>query len=178
MDIFSEVLDRTNEWLKFAEAKNGLLVAGSTSIAIAGLRLLLSPTTSGPLTAYLYLLLLFSAIGATLGLVSFLPAVRFPSILMGNSVSKSDNLLFFGHLATLRPLMLAESLRNSQDPCLTEMPIHLSYAEQIIVNSRIALIKYTLFTWGLRALIIALLTPIIGGIILVLADSKDGSIND
>ena len=178
MDLFADVLNRTNDWLKFAEAKNGLLVAGTTSFALAGLRLLLMPDLSFGVKVYLYQMIAFATVGGTIGLISFLPSLGYNTIIIGSAVAKHDNLLFYGHLAHVRPHKLAESLRSSVSPHMDEEPIHKEFAEQIIINSRIALVKYKFFTWGLQALIVAILTPVLGGLLLFFAKAKDSTISD
>ncbi len=167
-----------NEWLKYAEAKNAILLAFCGTIVAA----ILSYTSAAQnIPRYL----LFSLITATIILVfcslicsiSFLPRTHLEGIVwMRNNPSRNrrssqqdtDNFYYFGHLIKYESSELLESLNRFylnnkiRPPYKKEF---LDIANQIVINSEITFLKLKLFVFALWFLIISI---IVIGICLVI----------
>lgn len=144
---FEKQLERTNTWLSFAEAKNAALIA--FNVAMTGV---LSDVLSEymPILVFLLTLLLISTIAA---LFSFMPN-------LGNRPSpkskeqKANNLLFFGDIARCRDERdLIEKTKERYFPEMEESAdkknINIDLASEILINSRLAVRKYSLFKTAL-----------------------------
>jgi hypothetical protein len=162
-DRLHRILALVNEWLKFAEAKNAALLAANSAIIFGSLKVLeTSPPLPRWLLIYIYLAIVAVALAASLSLLSFLPKTRLPWLGSTKRPTPEDNLLFYGDIACYDPRSFLEALYRqagtnfSQPDSLEE-----DYAEQIIINSRIALSKFRFFSLALWITVSALLTPAI-----------------
>ena len=157
-----DFFDNVNSWVRFAESKNAALVTFN-SAASFGLASLLTSVKSVPSTvrAYLCFCIIVLAFGAIAGLISFLPRLRVPCLFPKARTDESDNLLFFGHAAKHTPesyLTAFSKLLGTEAGSFSSM--QKTYAEQIVVNSQIALYKYRWFAVGLWFTLTVLATPI------------------
>jgi hypothetical protein len=156
------ILGMVNDWLKFAEAKNAVLVALSGA-ATGGILSYLSSNADvaaslvvGLVAAQLVLLL-----SLLVALVSFFPQTDLARWLTRNDepTDESDNLYFYGHLAKYAPHDLVEriaSLYVGTGQCpVPPYRSHLDLASQIVINSRIAAAKLRLFAIATALLVIA-----------------------
>lgn len=155
------IFANTNDWLRFAENKNGALLG-------ADLAVLFGFTIKGFVDNYLLgvpnwvlsisLILLALSVLITLG--SFLP-IRNP-VFGTPKRSTFCNLLFFGDLCNLEDSeLLGEVAKAVGEKRQTYSGIETTYARQIIVNSRIAQRKYTWFVAALWATVFGLLLPVV-----------------
>lgn len=161
MEQMRKTLSDVNDWVKFSEAKNGALLAAS-GVGIWGcLRTISLLESTCWITIYLVAAALFLLCGFVTSLISFLPILD-----AGKGIPKKaepvqpTNLLYFGHLAFYPTHELARKFYDAQgesDHELTEMD--LMCAEQIAVNSRIALAKLSLFNLSVTFLLTGILTP-------------------
>lgn len=162
MDAMRETLSQVNDWLRFAEAKNGVLVATS-GVAIWGcLRIVMLREYSCYVDIYFSIAAVFFALGFVTSLLSFLPVLNYRWIIPAAPADCGQNLLFFGHLAAFSKTQLINSYRKatgSDDASTTELD--RMYAEQIIMNSRIALAKFGLFERAVTFVLWGALTPLI-----------------
>jgi len=150
------VLALVSDWLKFAEAKNLAAVA----FAGAAIGLYIRGVDIVSLPFAVKLLVSVGIAGLTLAglcaLVSFIPTIKIPLLYSQRAPQESDNLIYYGDLANYQPsefLTRTEAMLGlQQHEALDEY-----YAQQIIVNARIALRKYKIFSlacWsGLTGLI-------------------------
>lgn len=153
--IFANV----NEWLKFAEAKNAALVAANGAALFGALGLL---TGDKPLASWLHLYLIELAVcllaGLVIAFISFLPEIQIPQA-RARTPRPGENLLFYGDIALHSPDTYLNALRSlygfQNDPAV---PIESHYAEQIVVNSRIAVRKYRRFNNALWMTLAGLVT--------------------
>lgn len=164
-NIFSSV----NDWLKFAEAKNAALFAASSTLIIAVLKEisilkwleLWLPYRIG-IGIYVGLLITQLALSATICLYSFLPQIKHLPLAPQKEPKDTDNLLFYGDIAHYEPTYYLRCLYKQQgEHVISTMPLEVDYARQIVVNSRIALRKYHLFTAALWLLLSAFFAPIL-----------------
>ncbi len=135
----------TNDWLKFAEAKNlaALVFAGAAIGAyVRAVDIVCLPKlTKGLVSAGIAGLTLAGVIA----LISFIPTLEIPFLYAKRAPKESDNLVFYGDIAHYQPsefLTLTKTLIGEKD----HDGIDEQYAAQIVVNARIALRKYRIFT--------------------------------
>ncbi len=146
------LLTLTNDWLKFAETKNGGLIAIAGLAAsqlltyLSGLKHPSQIESWG--TGISCVLLVASAV---LALISFFPqtdplpiASRIEGI-----PEESDNLYYYGHVARLSPATLVGQVidlsgQGNRAPTRSESDL----AAQVVVNSRITRHKLHLFGWA------------------------------
>lgn len=161
MNDLTDTLGSVNQWLKFAEAKNGVMVTATGAALWGALRIIMSGEAGRYLIIYLLILVAFFLAAFVVSLLSFLPKLDPPPARQQPGAT-DKNLLYFGHLATLSKEHLLERYRAAtrvEPQDITE--IHGMYADQIIVNSRIALAKFSMFTVSAKLLLCGILTPVI-----------------
>src|SRR5690554_6668102 len=96
IDLLDKILSKTNEWLKFAEAKNGAVIAVVCSVMFGVNRIVVSldevPTY---LLFYLSAFFSFSFISLVVALSSFIPRLKKPFWLRINEKGNNDNPFYF-----------------------------------------------------------------------------------
>jgi len=78
--------------------------------------------------------------------------------------AETDNLLFYGDIASYDPAGYLQALYKHCDAKDEALPIERDYAQQIVMNSRIAVRKYEWFTTSVWLTIGALVTLIASGV--------------
>jgi Family of unknown function (DUF5706) len=162
------IFQNVNEWLKFAEAKNAVLLAFSGTAMTATLAVL-ATVQNLPNSLRVGLL------GATVLLCvcaffcawSFLPKTNLEKILWSRSNSfqamkpqVEDNLYYFGHLRKYNSATLLDSVNQGYLNGAASLPYGKEaqdLASQIVVNASIAFRKYQFFTYGAYCLVISIL---------------------
>lgn len=160
--IFSNV----NDWLKFAEAKNGAIIAVSIALIVGIVPILDSEQINGWVRFYLITMTVFSGISFLAALMSFLPATQIPPLSSRLQPGESSNILFFGHIANHSVDSYLEALEEVLGEGKMPSRIGKAYIEQTIINSKIAVRKYEYFTASLFFLVAAL-TAIVGALLLL-----------
>jgi len=167
-----DILNRTNDWLKFAETKNGAFVALDCAIIFGLCRLFLSfESPSQYLMIYIYLGVLMLLCAVIVGFLSFIPrltppwAVKFPTKL--NSI----NIFYFGDICSLTPRTYLDEYYKACNEQGNYTELDIQYSKQIVINSKIAFIKYSQFNIVTWFTISALITPI-GAWVLSLVKNK------
>ncbi len=161
-DRLKYILSLVNDWLKFAESKNAALLAADTALGL-GLYKILRSDMPGSQSAILYVGFVISLlfVGAFICLVSFIPRTTIPWLATTHRPKEDDNLLFYGDIAKYDPKRYIASLYKQSGNDVSEIKAYEEdLAEQIIINSRIALQKYGLFKTALWINVIAGVTPI------------------
>lgn len=178
MDELRNTLESVNDWLKFAEAKNAVVVATSGFALWASVRLILSSETGCYATAYFAVLSAFLLGGFVTALLSFLPVLNYRWIVPARSVVVNRNLLYFGYLATLSKKQVLEAYIRATESRETDVKeIHGMFAEQVIINSRISLAKYAMFELAIKIILFGVLTPIIAIPVLYFSRKKRENTN-
>lgn len=157
---FKEQLDRTNQWLSFAEAKNAALIVLDTAIIGFIVKLFLDAILKTydysislnfsikPVHVFSLLLIIF-LFSLLISIASFLP-----NLSSEKTKTKSDNmvetynLLFFGDLAKFNSTddyIRYVCRKYSFSDNYIEHPLIIDYANEILINSKIAVRKYQLF---------------------------------
>ncbi len=157
-DRLRYILSTVNEWLKFAEAKNGALL-GVDIATIFGLFQVVSDEIS---KGWIYIAISLTGLSALSALLSFVPQLKAPSMIYKKRGGKETSLMFYGHIAKYDPeayIMALYSEVGTEIP--SKLTIELDYAHQIITNSRIALKKNRYFNIGLWLTVLGLLLLII-----------------
>ncbi|MDM8522214.1 DUF5706 domain-containing protein [Desulfococcaceae bacterium HSG8] len=175
-NIFSNV----NDWLKFAEAKNGVLTGfngGAIFTVLSGFLF----NKEMPIMTNVYVKAYFTCFAAcaslalVIALMSFLAKVKIPWLSEGE-IRPSDNLLFFADIhkydekAYLDALSEAVLNEEREEPYTRTEKF---YANQIIVNSGIAMRKYVLFNAALWCTVAAVITPVLAFMLWVYIKSGD-----
>lgn len=144
-DELRNVLELVNGWLRFAETKNGVLMALNISAAAAGQDLAENVDSSTiMLVRYAFAVLMLTS--ACVCLRSFFPRLTKP-VLLGKWTRADDgsNPLYFGSIARMTAKIYEDrisSLLNAGEP-LDQWD--RAYVDQIKTNSSIAFAKYRLF---------------------------------
>jgi hypothetical protein len=156
------VCDNVGQWLRFAEGKNAALVAFNSAVSFGVIKIL-SESAGLALWVrwYLTVAIVLLCLGTVASLFSFSPQLRLPWIFPRSRTDARDNLLYFGHIAAYTPEAYIEAFAHSVTAQAKE-PTHVErmYAEQIIMNSQIALSKYYWFLAALWLTLAAFATPI------------------
>ena len=165
------ILSTVNEWLKFAEAKNGALLAADTAILFGIFKL--ASELSGLQACVSYFAIFLITSSAVSCLLSFIPKLKIPLLEFERKRGKEDSLIFYGHIARYDPQSYLEVLfaQSGVEPP-TNSSIEIDYAKQIITNSRIALRKYRCFNIGLWLTVAALLVLLIVGLVFVTTTNR------
>jgi hypothetical protein len=171
------IFQNVNEWLKFAEAKNGVLLAFSGAAITATITLLATAQNiPNSLNFGLLLTTILLCICALICSLSFLPKTNLDDLLWlrdrRNKKSNSqnpieDNFWYFGHLQKYKPDELLEVLNkpyfNSKLDIakLADKKEYKEYkdiAAQITINAEIAFLKFEVFKYAIKVLIASILT--------------------
>ena len=148
--ILEQTLARVLEFLKFAEAKNGALLAFSSAWIVAATNLLARKTEliDGLATAIVLSIPLFTA-SAAVAIWSFLPRRKLDIFLGDPNAPK--NLLYFGHIALFDASTYRQRVREMYAASGGSGPPALYLDDlfaQISANSRITNAKFSLFNIG------------------------------
>jgi hypothetical protein len=145
-----EIFKNVNDWLKFAETKNAMLLAFNSALLV-GVFNVFSDDESlnnllifvGPYYHYIFPILII--ISMILLLLSFLPQTKMINL---SSASKPEkiNILFYGHLESLSANELLKEL-GAEDTESTP-DIERAYAQQIIINAGMTARKFDTFKFA------------------------------
>ena len=159
-----QVFNNVNDWLKFAEAKNAMLIAFNGASIFGIIKLLSLDFVSNSRFIENYLLfviisLIFSTVNC---LISFAPRVK---IIKGGfyDSGKVPNVLFFEYLKGKNNLEIIEEVTGDREK-ENYTTLQKDIAEQIKQNSIIASRKYSHFTISVWITISAFITVILAGI--------------
>jgi hypothetical protein len=166
------IFQNVNDWLKFAEAKNGILLAFSGA-GITATITLLATAQNIPNSLKIGLLLTTSllCICSLICSVSFLPKTNLERLLWwrnrppknANYTKKDkDNLWYFGHLQKYNAIELLEALNKHYfEGKVSNKPDYKKeyqdIAAQITINAKIASLKFQVFTYAVYVLIASIL---------------------
>ena len=157
-DKLYKVFNNVNDWLKFSESKNAMLIAfnGASIFGIARLINIEPISNSSFLKNYLFIViicLIFSTINC---LISFAPRVKIIKGGFYNS-GKIPNVLFFEYLKGLNNIQIVKEITEELDE-KKYTTFEKDIAEQIKQNSIIASRKYSHFTISVWITISAFIT--------------------
>lgn len=154
------VLGLVNDWLKYAEIKNGALLTINGAL-IVGVHQMLNWHENRPEVVNLlaWLATAFLAASMLLGLASFYARTK----TFGFDIPKvtdngQTNALYYGHLADMTRVDVLARLVDGYDPSHCDKYLE-DLTDQIIINSKIARRKFVLFNCALMLTIAAAVTP-------------------
>lgn len=159
-----EVLAIVTDHQKFAETKNGALLALDGALVIAVLQLVNgSEHMDRRLFAYLLCVTLFAAVSGLIALLSFVPQTQVPRTRSVGVPEQQDTLIFFGDIQkySVDDYLAALHAASNENSGLNATRLERMYAEQIIVNARITSRKFTYFKFAVWLVIAGLLTPLL-----------------
>lgn len=161
-ELLDKIMSQVIDWLKFAEAKNGALIAFGGVIIFSVMRLMGTTTDIGGMLLFYVICLVFLVIVAViLSLASFIPRLTTPFWIKMPETLVADNPLYFAHACKysksgyLKLLNKSCGLQESDDEL-----IDLLLCDQIVNNSKIAFIKYQIFDLSLKLFLAGVLTPV------------------
>lgn len=157
------ILTTVNEWLKFAEAKNGALLAVDSAIIFGIFKL--ASDSAWPHVIFPYLTISLVIVSSVSCLVSFIPRIKIPTFTLSQKPDATASLLFYTHIAKYDPESYLKALHGRTDDSTTlSSSFEMDFARQIVTNSRIAVKKYYCFTVALWLTVVALILLLIAGI--------------
>ena len=168
-----KVFYNVNDWLKFAEAKNAMLIAfnGASIFGVTQLYDLKYVKDSEGIKGYLFFVIVCLVFSTVNCLISFAPRVK---IIKGGlySSGKIANVLFFEYLKGKSNLEIVQEITgdNEKEKYTT---LEKDIAEQIKQNSIISSRKYSHFTISVWITISAYVTILLAGIFALYTYLKD-----
>ena len=163
MQRLENIFLNVNDWLKFAETKNGVIAAFNSTIALAILNALIDKKIVDYfLQKYLTFSVVFLLGSAFISLISFLPQLTILRFKKNKNVTKFKNLLFFGDIALFTGEEYLKEIEQRYGVIGNEDKNYkLDVSEQITTNARIALIKYRCFIIALWVDLVIFMTPLV-----------------
>lgn len=167
-----KIFNNVNSWLTFAEAKNASLLALNGAGVFGLVSFLNSSDYAGGqyFTLYLWMVIVFLVLGMVISLLSFSP---FIGAFNGNKKllfrrKENLNLIFYGDLVDYNCAkeFVIDIYKQYFEIDINEdqvKKVHLDYAEEILINSRIAVKKYRFFKWALLSDLSAIFSPVLIG---------------
>jgi hypothetical protein len=154
-------LGLVNDWLKYAEVKNGALLTINGAL-IVGVHQMLDwhDERCVLVDAYAWMATVFLAASMLVGLASFYARTKtFGFDIEKVTGDRATNALYYGHLADMTRADVLTRLVAGYDPA-TPNRYFEDLADQIIINSKIARRKFVLFNCALMLTIAAAVTPV------------------
>lgn len=160
----NQIFSNVNNWLKYAEAKNALIIVLNSTLIFGIINLYPAIKDDTSYILYMSIAILMMLISIIVALISFIPRLKSPYEKV-ESPLENDNLLYFGHIAKYTSEQYREKIEKILSAENTNKEFDMYYINQIIINSKITLIKFKQFEISAWFLIAAFLTPI-GALIL------------
>lgn len=161
-EFLEKQLERTNYWLSFSEAKNAALVA----LNIAIIAVFMQVDVLG-IVWQVSLCILF-LVSTSLCLISFSPNMRNKADNRSIDAIENCNLIFYGDIAKISDSDIYIScVKARYDFSLVEneKKLYKDLAEEIVINSQIAVGKYRMFKMAIKVDLIAIVALVISLII-------------
>ena len=168
------ILSFVNDWLKFAEAKNGALVVLNGAIIFG----VLSVLNDNKIFVnwqifYFWMIIGFNLLSLIVGLLSFWPQTKNSWLNLSGYSNKEDNILFFAHISKYNPTEYLKSLYEAEGTKKDKFTkFEIDYSNQIIINSQIASQKYRFFKLALWLTLAGFLT-LIGAVLVTIVLSPN-----
>lgn len=152
--------DHINDLLKYAEAKNGLLIGFNSLVLVEIVEKVFSQMKCLPLWAVLGFsyLGLCNIISLLISLFSFLPS--FQTEITEHKFRNRSNYLFYGTIATLSPAEFFEQFKQRYKLEPTSETYCLDMIRQIIIQSQILIQKFNRFSLASLFTICSFISPL------------------
>jgi hypothetical protein len=153
-------LQLVNEWLKFGEAKNAVLVTfnGAAIAAVHNLGKIHEPVLSC-IYWWFWCITACCAISLLIGLASFYARTSPKAISFVTTSKEGGNAIYFGDLADMNPEDLLRLLLGNYDPASDEEYLK-DMAGQVVANAKLARKKFVLFNSALMWTLAGAITPV------------------
>jgi hypothetical protein len=153
-------LQLVNEWLKFGEAKNAVLVTfnGAAIAAVHNIGKIYE-VANGWAFWWFWCVTVCCSLSLLIGLASFYARTSTKAISFVTTSLSGANVVYFGHLADMTPADLLRRLvgryeRSSDEGYLEDM------AGQVVTNAKLARKKFVLFNTALMWTLAGIITPV------------------
>lgn len=161
----TKILESINNCLRFAEAKNGVLLALNGTAIFGVFQLLTSQSTLViKYWEYAVALLIMFIISALITMISFVPILTIREKIikfLSSNKHKKRNLIYFGNIFDLDVLDYLDMFHNRYFKDKEISQLDEDIAENIINNSVICVWKFKLFNWAIKLEIILFIVIII-----------------
>lgn len=153
-------LQLVNEWLKFGEAKNAVLVTfnGAAIAAVHNLAKIHEPIDPW-VSWWIWCITTCCAVSVLIGLASFYARTRTEAIVFVTTSRSSGNAIYFGHLADMKPEELLRRLVGDYSPSSDDGYLR-DMAGQVVANAKLARKKFVLFNTALMWTLAGVITPV------------------
>lgn len=150
-----DIFDNTNSWLKYAEAKHTVLL-GFIGAGFFGIHNFVKGFCSWNLFFQIWIVsfIICLVISCLIALMSFMP-ILYPLKKKKSKRNQNLNPIYFKDIALTEANELLKMLNEE-----TNENIKVKLAEQIIINSRITVYKFRLFTISIWLVFIGIIPPI------------------
>lgn len=162
LEQLEKIFSNVNQWLSFAEVKNGAILAFNFTVLS-----FLSQDTILKNNYFLPVIYIIILMSTTIVLISFMPnsGIKIFDALKDSFLliePRTKNLLYFericfydnnAYLKAVRRRYFGLDLPNQPDKYIQE---ELDYVEEIIINAKITTVKYFLFKLALKLCVIAI----------------------
>lgn len=171
--ILLDLVSKVDESLRFAETKNGALLALAGAGAVAILTFMSPGEVPPPWTTGLWFVVALLSLAALVSLLSFLPRQDQEKILATRmpAPGPTENLLFFGHLARHTPTDLLQAISTrylgGNDKPHSASAYEIDLASQIIVLARITVLKLRYFTAATLLMTLAVISAAVVPLVLL-----------
>lgn len=162
IDLLDNTLKQVIDWLKFAEAKNGALVAVGFAVIFGSFKVYSSFNVENSfIAAYAISFIVFVTASVIISLASFIPRITPPFWINVPAKESGDNPLFFGHACKYSKSSYRDLFNNYVDDNVNnESKLELALCDQIVNNSKISYIKYLMFDSAVFLFLAGILTPV------------------
>lgn len=170
VEFYQKNLDSVNYWLQFAETKNAATIAFVSAVLaiihssnIINNEVFKIIITIGYIVSLSISLCSYFPITKSIPIIKKIPIIKnitttknFNAFVSDGTYKEKDNYLFWGDIAKYSvddylKLVNVDFGGNSEN---SSTPLEEKYAEEIIINARIAKTKYDLFEFSLKVLVV------------------------
>ncbi len=155
----NQIFSNVNDWLKFAETKNALIIVFNSSIIFGILNFYSVIKDDKAYIVYMLIAMIMLLISIVVSLLSFIPQLKYPYISF-DKPQDTDNLLFFEHIAKYTPAQYYDRMKNALPNEKINEAFDMYYINQIVANSRIVATKFKQFKISAWFTVGAFLTPV------------------
>ena len=159
IDFLKSILERSDNWLKFAEAKNTILIVFNSTLLFSILKMVSSLSVNILYKYYIFFVISLLFISIILLILSFIPRLQ-PPWLKITKKSDQDNLLYFGDISKYSPKEYINNVSDKFNLKSENYNLEKEYGNQIVVNSQIAFMKFKQFEIASWFTLSAIITPI------------------
>lgn len=159
LEILKDVLSKTNDWIKFAEAKNAANIILCSGVVFSIVQKIDIKDANIYVETYFLCVTVLLLISLIISLLSFVPKLKMPWIHMGNK-SDDDNFIYFGHAYKYSARDYLSLINSDNKFPIEKTKVEIAYSNQIVTNSKIAYIKFKQFDIAVWYTISAIVTPL------------------